>query len=616
MTDPSAAEPPGCLVILTALSAAMAEDVRLRLGHRTLDDEPWVCELPREFAARFLVDELLEGLVVTLQAGYPVPLDVAVVGYSAGEDGRLRLVSLLAGEEAPPRLVPLAEVADRPVECRRREGEPRKWTVAAPCQGTAPAAAALAEVYRLVSVWLTGRYTARPPVVLHCTAGEGLDDHYRRVARSLGLLVTSFGPARLLHVGFTPDVEPTLCGQWPGPAPEPWHALFEVSAELPAEPDGRPARRAVSVNDWSITDAWSAIFDRVPVEDPTPWTAPDTARFEPDTARGMWAQKLGNTPDQWEDAFASDPVAGVAAVADGASSGIFCRTWADQLARRFVLDRPDLRDPVTLAHWVNQLRSEWRAAINYPKLNWAQQRKVDDVGAAATLLGLEVGPLAADGHRPWRAAAVGDACLFWLRDGQLLGSFPVVAHDQFGSAPLLIRSNPGYKTLALAAAGLCRPGDVFVLATDAVAARLFRSTTHGPGPDWDGFETIPEGQWRADLDALRRGNDMVNDDCTLLTLRVAGREPRSRAPLAEPSPVGSSSAEPSPVEPPAPVGAESAAPCPPASDEPADTAEHRPLTMSPLQPPAAGAVPPPAAPTADPEQKTRDGFSDPTAEPV
>src|SRR5439155_20566661 len=42
-----------------------------------------------------------------------------------------------------------------------------------------PAAAAIAEVYHLVSVWLTGRFAARPPVVVHCTTGEGLDEAYR-----------------------------------------------------------------------------------------------------------------------------------------------------------------------------------------------------------------------------------------------------------------------------------------------------------------------------------------------------------------------------------------------------------------------------------------------------
>src|SRR5436305_1379010 len=249
--DPTPADPPpGCLVILVPLSAGMADDARVWLAHRSTDDgEPDVRELPKGFAARFLADELLDGLVNTLAAGYAVPLDVAVLGYKAGENGAAELTSLLPGEDPKPRLVPLAEIAAAPAEPRAREGEPRKWTAAAPCDGTAPAAAALAEVYRLVSVWLTGRYAARPPVVIHCTDGAGLDEAYARVARSLGLLATAYGPARLLHVGFAAGVEPALAGLWPGEAPEPWAALFELSAELPAEAEGRPARRAVSVND-------------------------------------------------------------------------------------------------------------------------------------------------------------------------------------------------------------------------------------------------------------------------------------------------------------------------------------------------------------------------------
>ncbi|WP_410959326.1 hypothetical protein, partial [Salmonella sp. SAL4433] len=88
---------------------------------------------------------------------------------------------------------------------------------------------------------------------------------------------------------------------------------------------------------------------------------------------------------------------------------------------------------------------------------------------------------------PWRACAVGDASLFWVRGGRLLATFPVVAADQFGSAPLRVRSNPGFKTLAVAAAGTCQPGDRFVLATDAVASRLFKSAAIGPGPEWGRF---------------------------------------------------------------------------------------------------------------------------------
>jgi hypothetical protein len=519
--DPTPDSPPGCLVILIPLSTGMSEDARVRLAHRfTPEGEPDIRDLPKQFVARFLADELVDGLVNALTAGYPIPLEVAVLGYSAGDDGGLKLTSLLPDGNPESRFLPLADVANMPAEPRTQEGDPRKWIAAKPCEGTAPAATALAEVYRLVSIWLTGRYTARPPVVIHCTDGEGLDEAYGRMARSLGLLVTAYGPVRLLHFGFAAGFDPVISGLWPEPIPEPWSRLQELSAELPAEAAGRAVRRAVSVNDWTIADAWSAIFDLVPTEESVSWATPEGGRFFP-TVRELWTQKMGNKPEEWEDAFATDPASGVIVVADGASSGIYCRTWADQLAKRFITDRPDARDFLAFGKWVHGLRGEWRTSINYSTLNWAKQRKVDEVGAAATFLGLEVGPLDSAGSRPWRACAVGDASLFWVRNGQLQASFPVVAADQFGSAPMLIRSNPGFKTLTLIASGVCRPGDRFLLATDAVAARLLKSAANGPGPEWERFETIDEEAWRQELDALRQGHDMVNDDCTLVALQVA-----------------------------------------------------------------------------------------------
>jgi hypothetical protein len=531
--DPTPSDsPPGCLVILIPLSAGMAEDVRVRLAHRyTPEGEPDIRELPKQFVARFLSDELIEGLVNTLAAGYQVPLEVAVLGYGNGEEGKLKLTSLLPNGNAERPFVPLAEISTTPVERRTQEGDPRKWIAPQPCEGTAPAATALAEVYRLVSVWLTGRYTARPPVVIHCTDGEGLDEAYARMARSLGLLATVFGPVRLLHYGFASGIEPIVSGLWSDPIPESWVQLLEISAEFPAEAEGRPARRAVSLNDWMVADAWSAIFDLVPVEDNTAWATRETGRFFP-TVRELWTQKMGNKPEEWEDAFATDPTSGVIVIADGASSGIYCRIWADQLSKRFISDRPDPRDLLAFGKWVHGLRQEWRTAINYSTLNWAKQRKVDEVGAAATLLALEVGPLDASGNRHWRACAVGDASLFWVRNGQLRASFPVVAADQFGSAPLLIRSNPGFKTLPLIASGVCQTGDRFLLATDAVAARLLKSESMGTGPEWERFQTIGEEEWRQDLDVLRQGHDMVNDDCTLVALQVAAGEVQAEVGVA------------------------------------------------------------------------------------
>jgi hypothetical protein len=518
--DTPAELPPGCLVVLIRLSDGMTADVVTARG-----------EIPAFVAARQLADELVEGLVNASANHALGPLDVAVLGYRTNDEGAPQLYSLLPTGDMTPRFVPLDQVSQLPVETRAGEGQPRKWTVLPPCAGDPCAADALARVYQLVAVWLTGRFAARPPVIVHGTNPDGLDESYLRAARSLGLLATGYGPTRLLHYLFEPGAPPLPVGTWATPREAGrWAELFALSAELPKNAD-KPERRALATNDWDITDLWSAVFDVTWREDAVAWAGSGAFSHN----REMWAQKMGNSPEQWEDAFAVDAEGGVAAIADGASTGIYCNIWADQLSKRFLTDRPDTRDPFSLNKWVNGLRSEWRTAIKYSSLNWSKQAKVDQTGAASTLLALEVGPETA-GERPWRVCAVGDATLFWVRGGRLVATFPVVAADQFGSAPLLIRSNPGFKTLALAAAGTCRSGDRFVLATDAVSARLFKNVSVGPGPDWGRYERITQDAWREELDTLRQANDMVNDDCTLVVLRVAGGtdEPEEEIPDALP----------------------------------------------------------------------------------
>ncbi len=530
--------PPGCLAVLVRLSADTAAEVFA----------PAHGEAPAFRLAQQLSDGLLEYLTANYATG---PLDVAVLGYRTSEAGAPELLSLLPDGDPRPRFVPLSQVAQMPAVPRAADDQPKKWTVTPPPAGEPCAAAALARVYQMVAVWLTGRFAARPPVVVHCTGPDGLDEPYFRAARSLNLLATACGPVRLLHHLFAPA----------DPDPAVRERLSETSAELPANPDAdRPARRALFVNDWDLLDQYDALFAFAPRGDEPPRGPGAIARH-----RAMWAQKMGNTPEQWEDAHATDAANGAAAIADGASSGIYCRTWADQLCRAFLSDRPDTRDPAILNKWVNGLRTEWRAAINYATLNWSKQAKVDQVGAAATLLGLEIGATRATGTRDWRACAVGDASLFHIRGGTLLATFPVTADDQFGSAPLLVRSSPGLLTTALAAEGTCAAGDRFVLATDAVAARLFKSIAQGAEPDWDRFETIEEDDWRTELDGLRRANDMVNDDCTLVVLVVAGTAPATvpdlDAPPGAPEP---------PAEPP-PAGADltlDAQPEPPPADDP------------------------------------------------
>ncbi|VTR91268.1 hypothetical protein, partial : Uncharacterized protein OS=Pseudanabaena biceps PCC 7429 GN=Pse7429DRAFT_3026 PE=4 SV=1 [Gemmata massiliana] len=495
--DPISADPPpGCVVLLLSLSAEMTANVVTETG-----------TLTAAAAERRLAAGVVEGLVSAVAAGHATgPIDVAVLGCRALEDGAFQLISLLPVGDPKPQFLPLAQLARMfALEHATTTDQPREWVTAPECEGEACAPPALARVYQMVSVWLTGRFASRAPVVVHCTTAGALNETYFRTARSLRLLATAHGTPRLLHYVFDPEPESEVVER-----------LADVSAELPAK-DGS-TRRAVFVNSWDIRDPLSAIFSYAPRRDTIPWRR-GRAGFR--TTTTMWTQKLGNAPDQWEDAFALDESSSATAVSDGASAGIFCSIWAQQLSRRFLSDRPDARDPAALNRWVNDLRAEWRTAINYDNLNWSKQARVDQVGAAATLLGLELGPADAQGRRPWRACAVGDASLFWVRANRLLATFPVVAADQFGSAPLLVRSNPGFRTLALVAAGTCEPNDRFVLATDAVAARLFRSMVADYDLDWGRFEALDEVDWCAEMDALRKSNDMVNDDCTLIVLRVS-----------------------------------------------------------------------------------------------
>src|SRR5207244_12238410 len=116
-----------------------------------------------------------------------------------------------------------------------------------------------------------------------------------------------------------------------------------------------------------------------------------------------------------------------------------------------------------------------------------------DRGAFSTLLGLAFNSVT-HAHGSWTATALGDTCLFQVRDDALLAAFPLKHPDEFDNAPRLVPSRPDDLGRVLGAldaeAGDWRTGDTFSLATDAVAAWFLRDAHAGgrpwrtrPGPD-------------------------------------------------------------------------------------------------------------------------------------
>jgi len=226
--------------------------------------------------------------------------------------------------------------------------------------------------------------------------------------------------------------------------------------------------------------------------------------------------KAGHRPDENEDAHAA--AGGRVAAADGASEGWASGPWARALAAAYVAGPPA---PDTFPGWLAAARGGFgppaAAGAWYAELKQEQ-------GAFATLLGLTVEPAKAGGVR-WRAAAVGDTCLFQVRTGNLLARFPVETPDGFSNHPPLIGSAAGAAPPPEWYAGRAEPGDVFYLLTDALAEWFLRAAAAGAAPwaDLDRATTgpgDPSAAFAAWVESLRGPRLVRNDDCTAVRIRV------------------------------------------------------------------------------------------------
>src|SRR5207244_972948 len=142
-------------------------------------------------------------------------------------------------------------------------------------------------------------------------------------------------------------------------------------------------------------------------------------------------------PDHW----VTGPV--LAAVADGASESMLSGKWADHLVHAVLAaarqDPFALHSTDTVADAVLAAADQWPdwlagyLARRERPLRWYEHAKLAQ-GAHATLLAARFDDAG------WQAAAVGDSCLFQVRDAELVHAFPLRAAEQFGNQPDLVNS--------------------------------------------------------------------------------------------------------------------------------------------------------------------------------
>ena len=228
------------------------------------------------------------------------------------------------------------------------------------------------------------------------------------------------------------------------------------------------------------------------------------------------------------------------AVADGASSSMLAGRWARRLVEVFGGARGAAR-----------AKSEFIAAYREAARRWDEEVReyIDDreqrgvpiqwyeepglaKGAYATLLVVDFSD-GRQGYPPrWRAAGIGDSCLFQVRDDTLYSCFPMSNAAEFSYQPPLLPSRTAEDDVVRR--NVClesqdwEPEDSFYIVTDALAAWFLRNWDAG-GQPWGPLRDFNiDADFTAWVDQQRDRNEMHNDDTTLVRIDMWSADVHNR----------------------------------------------------------------------------------------
>lgn len=249
--------------------------------------------------------------------------------------------------------------------------------------------------------------------------------------------------------------------------------------------------------------------------------------------------KAGSTAAEYEDASHIGPggdgnpeVKGpwlAAAVADGASEALLAGHWARHLTTSFTSAPADQHLAVTIlaaADGWDEVEAGYRRAradAGEP-IEWYEEDGLRR-GAYATIVGAHLLDGPTDRQGPLLMSALGDACLFQIRDDELFLAFPIDDPDRFDTRPSLAPSRPPDPAKigdhVASRETVWRQGDQLLLASDALA-QWFLAQYRAGGKPWHTLtdlgtdaETRPFA-WL--VERWRENGSLKNDDTTLLRI--------------------------------------------------------------------------------------------------
>ena len=220
------------------------------------------------------------------------------------------------------------------------------------------------------------------------------------------------------------------------------------------------------------------------------------------------------------------------AIADGASYGYRCGEWAQILTREAcAADHADIAEALSVSLDAWELDTGRYVADRDARgdpLRWYERKNLTS-GAFSTLLVLDLLPYDADVRQGcWRAAAIGDSCVFQIpAEPEDWWAHPLLRPEQFGTRPELVPTDRATieevgRSLDELAQRWWRwaPGDRFYLCTDALAEWFLRRSRDGGQPwrELDDLLAADDGALVGWLERHVEQRAIRNDDVSVLRL--------------------------------------------------------------------------------------------------
>jgi len=235
----------------------------------------------------------------------------------------------------------------------------------------------------------------------------------------------------------------------------------------------------------------------------------------------LFTQKLGISPDEYEDAFyvpfstcPKDNDLFNVSISDGATESSFSKEWSEILVNGIFAQ--DFEND-NLIETLKELRKKWKEEIAKKDLPWFAQEKMQK-GAFSAFLSV----LFDLKNNIWKSFCIGDCELFLVRNNNLLASFPFENSMDFNNNPYLLSSNV-QQTIEIdklfqKKQGDIQKGDMFLLLTDAIATWFLKEYENGKLPWETIIERFEEDDYETWINEQRKSKVLKNDDSTIILI--------------------------------------------------------------------------------------------------